>query len=193
MPAPLILLSDYLFVQQFFNKAFNLAVFRSQRLAFFSLEHNVLDSFHLGRRAGQSALLRVAVNVGHRPLVESKIRTRLVKLGIRHVRCALERNGGVFVFHNEFCVARAAWSCASVDGDEHWHRSLDSLNTSVDMAAYCQFAVFALQYFLCVCNLSQAQFLSNLRSNLCGIAVDSLASADDDVGSANLLMAVASA
>ena len=58
-------LSNNLFVQQFFDEAVDLVVTACESLAFLCLEHDVLNGFHLCGRACQSALLRVAVNVGH--------------------------------------------------------------------------------------------------------------------------------
>ena len=55
------------------------------------------------------------------------------------------------------------------------------------------FAVLTLEDFLGVCHLREAQFLSHLRSHLCRVAVDGLASADNNVHVAYLLMAVARA
>ena len=80
-------LSNYLFFEQFFYHSFHVGVAAGEGFALFGLEHDVLDGFHLGGRASESALLRVAVDVGYRPLVERQVGARLIQFGVRRLRC----------------------------------------------------------------------------------------------------------
>ena len=55
------------------------------------------------------------------------------------------------------------------------------------MAAYGEFAVFAFQNFLSVGHLRETELLGYLRTYLCRVAVDGLATTDNHIGTANLL------
>ena len=60
-----IFLSNNLFVQQFLDQSLYVCIAGSERLALLGLEHDVLHGLHLGGRARESALLRIAVDIGH--------------------------------------------------------------------------------------------------------------------------------
>ena len=54
-------------------------------LALLSLEDDILDTLDLGRRTGEAALLRVAIDVGHRQVV--------VAVGIERPAVVARRGG----------------------------------------------------------------------------------------------------
>ena len=89
--------------------------------------------------------------------------------------------------HHQFCIARTAGGCASVDRDDNGQRNLNLLHATVDDAADERLTVFHFQNFLGVCHLVEAELLGHLRTHLGGVAVDGLPAADDDVHIANLL------
>jgi hypothetical protein len=70
------------------------------------------------------------------------------------------------VFHHSLGVAAAAGGCASVDCDDDGHRAFDGLYSTVDVAARYDLLFGALEDFLGVGDLREAQFLGHLRTDL---------------------------
>src|SRR5574344_2016692 len=120
----IFLLANNLLVQQFLYQSLYVGIAASESLALLGLEYDVLNSFHLCGRTAQTTLLWVAVNIGHRPLVESEVGTLVIQFLVGHVFSALQRSCSTLVFHHELHVARTAGSCASVDSYNDRHGCL---------------------------------------------------------------------
>ncbi len=98
----------------------------------------------------------------------------------------LARSHGILEFLHALSVARAASVGSTIDGDHERQRSLNVFKPVLDTAFHIGFAVLHL-HGLGIGHLGQTEFFGHLWAHLCGIAVDCLASADDDVDLADVL------
>lgn len=87
----------------------------------------------------------------------------------------------MFEFHDAHSVARTAFGSRAVDSNHARQGSFDSLDTVFKAAFYNDAAVFDIKDIFSVCYLRQTEFFSNLRSNLCGVAVNSLSASKNKV------------
>ena len=111
-------------LQQFNNQSFDVGIASGERLALFGLEGDVLDSLHLGGRAGETALFQVAIHIGHAPFGDVQVGQLVVQLGIGQSGtflgdgCFLLSTECTLVLHHQLGIARTAGGCASVNGDD---------------------------------------------------------------------------
>ena len=131
---------------------------------------------------------KVGVDIGHAPLGEVEVGTLFAqgaKIGTV-IGLAFAGSLGIFILLQCLGITRAAFVGRTVYRNHGRERRLDGLNASFETALHNDFATFGTQYLLGIGNLGYAQFLGHLRAHLCGIAVDGLTSADNQVEIAHL-------
>ena len=79
---------------------------------------------------------QIAVHVVDAPFLNVQVRTALVKISIFEFgnSCLFLFAQRTFVFLYQFCVAWTARSGRSIDRDDDWVRTLDGLDTAIDVA-----------------------------------------------------------
>ena len=152
-----------------------------------------LDRFYLCRRTAKAALNQVSIHVGYAPFPDIQIRAGLVQFRVANGRFSILVTGGlrvplllahgVFVLLYQLRITRTAGSGGTIHGDYDRKRAFHSLDTSVDMTFYGDTSglFIYVQDFLGIRDLGQSQFLGDLRTYLCRIAVDPFGTTDDNI------------
>ena len=174
-------LADSVVGDKFFDKSLDLLVVVVEAAAFFGGEYYVLHCLNLCGRAGETNLLGVGFYVCCAPF-------GYVKLGVgckAGCCCFAERCGFggrccIFVFHQALGVAGATFCGRAVYGHNAGQGSDYGLDTVFEATFYGHFAVLHFEDVFCVCHLGNTELFCNLGAYLSGIAVDSLAAAEED-------------
>ena len=178
---------------EFFDKFFDLCVVIVESAAFLSSEYHIFNGFHFCGRTGKTNLCRVGIYESGAPLFDLQFRSGFnACCEIFRQFCHFGRRCCIFEFHYPAGIAGAAFSGAAVYSDYTRHGSHNGLHTVFETTAHGNFSVCDFEYLLGIGNLRDTEFFGNLGTDLRGIAVDSLAAAENDVVVADFFTACAS-
>ena len=128
-------------------------------------QHNVLDFLHLGG----GALVTQAVEVGIDVVGSKDVHRSTIK------------------FNKSVSMGETALISRTRNGDEGRHTDANLLNAVSQTADNLNGVAVHIHQTLSISHLGDVQFLSHLRTYLCGIAIDGLTTTKDEVDLTHLL------
>ena len=171
---------------EFFDKSFDLLVIIFDAASILGGEDYIFDLFHLSRRSGEAALVEVSIDILSRPLADVEVRTLLDEILLGGISGDLRWHSGILILLHELGIARAAGGCRAIYGDHSRDRSADSFDARLDAALHECLTILNFDDILGISDLREVEFFGDLGANLGGIAIDSLAAADDQIILADL-------
>ena len=139
------------------------------------LEDDRFDSVNFRRRTGQTATVEFGGNVVERPLFEAVFRSERRRVG------DFRRNALVLVAHHFNRGLRTRFVRFFDDRNERRKGRRNRFPTVAERAAERRFAVFHVDNFGKIRNLRNPELFGGLRAGLRGVAVDRLATAEDEI------------
>ena len=181
-------LADGVVNNKFFDEVFDLGVVIVETASIFGHEDYAFHVFHLCGRAGEADLSGVGFNECSAPFLDLEVSASVNEcLSVFSEFGFFAGRHSVFVLHQAFGVAWATFGSGSGDGHYAWKGSNNGFDTVFEAATHHDFAVLIKSNVFGVSNLWDVEFFSDLGHHLSGVAVDCLASAEDDVVVADFL------
>ena len=148
-------------------------------------ENHAHDLFDLGRRTGETDAVRCGID--HSGIQFSNKQSAGLKISLGCFEFVsfnffgkFAGNAGAFVFHNASGV-HGTGQIGINDSQQCGSGRFEDLVTAFNRAADSDFAVSDIFDFFNVAELGDSQFFSDLGTDLGGISVDGLTSAEDEV------------